>query len=203
MNNTMLSAQDNQFYEKGISALKKKNYAYALELFQQVLSTNPDYTPCLHNLWTTAREKKKSSSFSIITFIKEIIQTFILNVEVTYAILLSKKKSIISIQEQIILLNPDNTSAFYKLATFFMQQNKTKHAKTALEEVMLINRNHLKTLILLANIYFSEKDYSKATLTARMILEITPNNLQAENILKDIAALGVIEEGFNNIRPAT
>lgn len=203
MNPNNLSEQDNELYQKGIAALRKRNYDYAIELFQQVLEIHPDFSVCLHNLWRTAREKRKSLPPSFLQLVIEKIKIGILILKFIYLITLSKTESAISVQKKITLLNPNSTPAFYKLATTFLHQGKTTLAKTAWEEILFINKKNVSALRQLARLYYEEKEYKKATATAKMLLSLRRHDLQAETILKDIAALGTIEEGFDTYKPAT
>ncbi|MFH2138391.1 MAG: tetratricopeptide repeat protein [Candidatus Omnitrophota bacterium] len=198
MNSENFSIQDNPFYQKGISALRKNNYAYAVELFQEVLKTNPDSPECLHNLWTAIRESNKTSKSSIFNMLFKQTKILTLNFKLIFLLLKNNPDPAITVLQKIILLNPDNISAFYKLATLFIQQQKRALAKVSLEEALLINNNNLKVLAELAQLYLQDKDYQKAKLIAQMLLKINPHHLEAENILKNIAAFGVMEEGFDN-----
>lgn len=197
------SLQDNEFYQKGLAALRKKNYGYAVELFQEVLKDNPDFTECQHNLWSAARAKRKTTPQSFIQLSLEVIKKAFLNIKLIQLTMLNKTTEAITTAKQIVLLNPDNIPALHKLATLFIEQKKTNNALVALEEIMLINRKNVESLRLLARLYFENKDFQKAKATARILLESSPNDLAGENILKDIAALGAIENGFDEIKPAT
>ena len=170
--------------------------AGAVALFQQLNVTYPDSGECRHYLWTAARQNQKTASRSLIIIMSNFIKILIYNLKLFYQLLTNNISSAIQTQEQIIMLNPDNTAAFHKLATFFMHQNQTELRKTALEEILLFNKQNTKTLFQLTHLYFKEKDFQKATISARKLLNLNPNQLEAENILKDIAALDVIKEGF-------
>ena len=132
MNSQKLLLQDNPTYQKGIAAFAKKNYAYAVALFQQLLVTYPDSGECRHYLWTAARQNQKTASRSLIIIMSNFIKILIYNLKLFYQLLTNNISSAIQTQEQIIMLNPDNTAAFHKLATFFMHQNQTELRKTAL-----------------------------------------------------------------------
>jgi len=203
MNPNNLSEQDNELYQKGIAALRKQNYDYAIELFQQVLEIYPDFSVCLHDLWRTSREKRNSLPPSIFQRVIEKIKIGILSLKLIYLLMLGKLESAISVQKTIILLNPNCTPAFYRLATTFLRQGKSTLAKTSWEEILFIDKKNVGALRQLARLYYEEKDYKKATATARLLLSVQAHDLQAETILKDIAALGTIEEGFDNFKPAT
>ena len=84
MNPENFSIEDNQFYQKGIAALRKNNHAYAVELFQEVIKTHPESPQCLHNLWTAIRESKKTSKFSLFTIILKQVKILALNLKLAF-----------------------------------------------------------------------------------------------------------------------
>ncbi len=195
--------QDNVFYQKGLQALKKNNFAYAIELFRTLLEQYPQFTQCRHYLLRAARENQNSKKVSILSLSLTGINVLLLNLKVTYFHLKNKFDIAIKLQEKLILLVPDNISALYKLAFFFSKTNKPNSAIVVLEEIFFIDKRNLPALKLLVRLYFQSKNYTKAKTTAAILLDISPQNLEAENIIKDISALGTIEKGLDEIKPAT
>ncbi len=204
MDNINHAHQNNEIFQKGLSALRKKNYDYAIEFFTTATSDNPDCTECLHYLWSALKEKRKESAPSALDIILEKTQTFFLNIKVFYFQATGSLNKAIRVIKKIIRLNPNNISALFKLATFFADSGLINNSMSTLEEIILIDRKETSALKILSRLYFDNKEFKKAKSTAAMLLEISPQDMEAENILKNIAALGIIEEGFgpNNIKPA-
>ena len=195
--------EDNEFYQKGLQALKKNNYAYAIELLGTILQSHPEFTQCRHYLLKAARENQKSKKVSILKLISIEIKIILLNLKIAYFYLQNNFALAIKMQEDIVLLAPDNISALYRLASFFYKVNKPNIAIVVLEEIIFIDQKNPAALQLLARLYFQSKNYINAKTTASILLDISPRNLEAENIIKDISALGTIEKGFDEIKPAT
>ena len=195
--------QDNEFYQKGLQALKKNNYAYAIELFHIVLESYPEFTQCRHYFLKAARENQKTKSLSITKLILNKINILILNLKVTYFYLQNNFDFAIKLHEDIVLLSPCDTSVLYTLANLFDKASKPKSAIVVLEEIIFIDKRNLAALKFLARLYFQNKNYARAKTTATILLDISPRDLEAENIIKDIAAIGTIEKGFDEIKPAT
>ena len=194
--------QNNEFYQKGLNAFKKKNYAYAIELFQEILRDNPDFSECRHYLWNSLREHKKNNA-SIYNKLKDLIPAIFLNIKLTILVLSGQTRQAVDLAEKIVTLIPDNITAYMKLATVFTQAQDNLKAITAFEEILFLDRKNIGALSNLARLYFKQGNYKKAKATSEILLDITTQNLDAENILKDIAALGAIEKGFDDIKPAT
>lgn len=198
-----IGPQNKEFYEKGLLALRKKNYAYALELFQLILRECPEFSECRHQLWTTARKQAAESRFSILGSLRKISLLLILYLKLSARILTNQAAKAVPLCEEIILLTPNNTTAYRRLATLFLKDGQISNSLRTLEEIIFIDRNNLRALKLLAPLYLQEKDYPRAKKAAQRILEISPNSMEAQNILKDIAALNAIEKGFDEIKPAS
>ncbi|MCG2711349.1 MAG: hypothetical protein L6416_03380 [Candidatus Omnitrophica bacterium] len=195
--------QDNEFYQKGLQALKKNNYGYAIELLRGVLESYPEFTQCRHYLLKAARENQKSKNVSIIKLVLTKITILLLNLKASYFYLQNKFDPAIKLQEGIVLLNPANISALHRLAAFFYKANNPNNAVVVLEEIIFIDKMNPAALKLLARLYFQNKNYVKAKTTAKILLDISPRDFEAENIIKDISALGTINNGFDKIKPAT
>ncbi len=201
MEDTNNRGQNNVFYQKGLDSLKRKNYAYAFELFQGVLENNPGFSECRHYLWLSARENMRIAS--PLKKIFNFCRASILSLKLIYLSTAGNYQQAVSAAENIILLLPDNIPAYRKLAILFMRQDDIKSAVTAFEEILFIDKYNFPALKSLCGLYFKQKDYKKARTTANILLKINPHVLEAENILKDIDALGAIDKGFDELKPAS
>lgn len=193
--------KDNQLYQKAIQAFRKNNFAYAVELFNMVLTEHPDFSECRHYLLLSSRENQKANQVSALKLILNKIKILFLKIK-SFFFSLQNPQEAIKLHEQIVLLDPFNTKSLYSLASLFNKNNKLENALVVLEEIVLIDKNNLPALKSLADLYFKNKQYKKAKNIALMILKISPKDFQAENIINDIAALGLIEKGFDQIKPA-
>lgn len=202
-NNYHLAADTEELYQKGLAALKKNNFGYAVELFQQTLEHHPDFTPALTNLWKALRERQKAVFPSKIKTAAIAVKTLFLSINFQFLMLLDKTDKAITVQKQIICLSPESTTGYYNLAIVYIRQGKRENAKNVLEQILFLKKKNANAVRRLAQIYYEEKNYLKSQAMAKSLLSLKPGDLEAENILKDIAALGAIEKGFdNNTRPA-
>ena len=195
--------KSNELYQKGLAAVRKRNFGYAIELFKQVLVSYPQSIECRHNLWSAAREHMRFHQNRNSPRWKTNLSLPLLRFQSWYFTNIRAYNKALAAQERITLINPDNIPALLDLATLFKLTGNTAAARAACEEVLLLDKHNFKALNILAHIYFHTKQYRQAKITANLILLIDPRNLDAENILKDIAAVDSIEQGFDRITPAT
>jgi len=195
------SPQDNEFYQKGLAAYRKKNYGYAIELFKEALKAYPDYHEYEHYLWLSLREKRSASAAVPLRSLVEMLAIAFLSIKLSLLQIAKKTNRVKALLKKIIAINPNNASALYKLAMVFAEEGKTQQAIHALEEILAFNRENIKTLKTLSRLYYNNKEYEKAKLTATKLLKLSPQDIETENILKNIAALGTIEGGFDE-KPA-
>ncbi|MBU1087185.1 MAG: hypothetical protein KKD05_06660 [Candidatus Omnitrophica bacterium] len=202
MENTK-NLQDNEFYQKAISLYRKKNYEYAIELLTQVLQENPEHQDCQRYLWDCIRQRNALLKHSFLATIFTKLKILILTLKFFMLNIIRPDEQTLELIKNIILLDPNNISALFKLSAVHSQRNQKTLAIAALEEILSIDKNNLLALKILADTYYTQKTYVKAKLMAIKILELSPRYLPAENILNDISALGTIEKGFDEIKPAT
>jgi tetratricopeptide (TPR) repeat protein len=195
--------QENEFFQKAVALYRKKNYDYAIELFSQVLKDNSDFSDCQRYLWDAVRKRNAALKQSLLSTIIKKSKVIILMLKFSLLDISQNNPAALKLIRNIILIDPNNISALFKLAGLQFKTNQTAQAITALEEILLIDKNNLPVLKILADTYYTKKSYEKAKLIAIKILELSPRYLPAENIINDISALGTIAKGFDEIKPAT
>ncbi len=195
--------QDNEFYQKAISLYRRKNYDYAIELFGQLLNDNPNFYDCQRYLWNSMRQKNALTKQSFLFLFYKKIKIILLTLKFSILNLGKNNAQALKLIRDIIMIDPNNISALFKLSDFYVQTKQKDSAITVLEEILYVDKNNLQALKILADIYYTKKSHKKAKLMAIKILELSPHYLPAENILNDISALGTIEKGFDEIKPAT
>ncbi|MFH1062331.1 MAG: tetratricopeptide repeat protein [Candidatus Omnitrophota bacterium] len=195
--------QNNEFFQKAIALYRKKNYDYAIELFSQILKDNPDFEDCQRYLWDAIRQRNAALKKSFFAVIVQKINIFLLLIKFFVLDMNQNNSQALALIHKIILIDPNNIFALFKLASFQLKTNQSALATAALEQVLAIDKNNLPALKILADTYYTKKSYEKAKLMATKILELSPRYLPAENILNDISALGTIAKGFDEIKPAT
>ena len=193
-----ISEQDlKEFYNKGILALEKKNYDYAIEIFSQIVSSKYDHLQARHYLHLSLKNKAGEAKHSFITnalnYVNRVIGTF-------SAEPMLKKGNIsgaLERLEKIISSNPSDTETLKKIAKVFYKKGLISHTIQNLEEAKSINPNDTSILKKLGEVYLKKEDYKNAKSNYDTALKINPGDTEALKALKNLDALGTIQREFN------
>ncbi|MBU1006905.1 MAG: tetratricopeptide repeat protein [Candidatus Omnitrophica bacterium] len=187
-----------EFYDKGVLALEKKNYDYAVEIFSQIVSSKYDHLEARHYLHLSSKNKAGDTKPSLITNVINYINSFF---GALSAELLLKKGNIagaLEKLEKVIASNPNDTKAIKKIADIFYKNNQNYHAIQNLEEVKAIDANDVEALKKLGDLYLRKEDYKNAKSNYETALKIDPGDTEALKALKNLDALGTIQREFKN-----
>ncbi|NQV04332.1 MAG: hypothetical protein HQ532_02435 [Candidatus Omnitrophica bacterium] len=193
-----ISEQDlKEFYNKGVLALEKKNYDYAIEIFSQIVSSKYDHLKARHYLHLSLKNKAGEAKHSFITnalnYVNRVFGTF-------SAEPMLKKGNIsgaLERLEKIISSNPSDTETLKKIADVFHKKGLISHAIQNLEEAKSINPNDISVLKKLGEVYLKKEDYKNAKSNYDTTLKINPGDTEALKALKNLDALGTIQREFN------
>lgn len=192
----ILSANVNEYYNKGLLALEKKNYDYAIELFSQALNLKKDFPEARHYLHLTAQKKFTEHPPAIITIVLNKLKNTIFLLK---AILLDTKgltSAAMNEYERILRSDPLNLYALSRLAQDLLKENDSASALKVLEEIKTHDPHNVNALKYMGQLYSQMDNYSEARLCYEAILKIHPHDPEAEKGLKNLDALGAIRESF-------
>lgn len=183
-------------YEKGILAFHKENYDYAIELFAQVLGFKWDYTDAWHMLWLSLRKSRERNPPSSLKKLSHNIRGWFPTLKGNLAVSKGKHKEAIKEYQKVIFYTPENTSILTKIANILLKQNLLDNATKIFEEIIQIDADNLFALKNLGRLYLNGKDYLKARAFYEKALKAFPQDSEAERELKNLDALGTIEDSF-------
>jgi tetratricopeptide (TPR) repeat protein len=196
MNHEEISQHAKDCYEKGLFAFNKENYDYAIELFTQVLAFKPDYVDAWHMLWLSLRKSLEKNPPSPLKRLSHNIRGWLPTLKGNFATSKGRYKEAIKEYQKVIFHTPLNTSILTKIANILLKQNLFDNATKIFEEIIQIDANNLFALKNLGRLYLNRKDYLKARAFYEKALKISPHDSEAERELKNLDALGTIEESF-------
>lgn len=177
--------------KKAGEAIQAKNYAYAVELYLQILAVNPDSAADRKYLRTVQRkvflEKGGSGAFG-----KFMGKMTLAKLE---AAKLSKNpQKIFDEAERILEKEPFNNAALRALGEAAMALKWNETAVYAFEDILEREKDDVETLRALGHYWF-DKDHQKATKYFERIRKLVPEDKEAHQAIRDLAARSTMKQG--------
>ncbi|MBU3911827.1 MAG: tetratricopeptide repeat protein [Candidatus Omnitrophica bacterium] len=194
-----ISPQDlKEFYTKGILAFEKKNYDYAIEIFSQILIYQHDHLEARHYLHLSLKNKAGAASSSSITKAINTASRILLMLPVEGMLKKGNVPAALEGLEKILVKNPNDTEVLKKIADVFYKNELVANALQNLEEAKAINSKDIEILKTLGDIYLKKEDYKNAKTNYEAALHIDPSNTDVLKSLKNLDALGTIQQEFKD-----
>jgi len=180
-------------YQKGIAALERQNFDYAIAIFTQALEQEPAFYDCREALRATqARKTGKGGGLFKKVFSGASSSPLVAKGQL---VLRTNPKEALNVAEQI--LNGDaNSSAGHKILAEAAQAMELP--KTALLSLQILNRNSPKDIDIardLAKVYADVGQGDKAEAIYMELIRQHPTNMSLNDELKDISARKTLVEG--------
>lgn len=185
-----------ELYEKGNQALAKKNYDYALALYNQVLQNEPGFYE--------AREALRATQFSKAGggggFLKKMFGTASSSPMVAKAQFVARNnpREALAICEQILNGDPANTMAHKILAEAAMELNLPKTAVLSLEIVFKNNPRDIDVVLKLSEALAAAGNITRAETLLSDLQRAHPGKQEIAQAFKNIAAKRSLHEGGYN-----
>jgi len=190
-----LPKQVSDYYEKGLEAVKRENFGYAIELFSAALALKQDFAEARFYLWLSLWEQRrhhpnifKLISGKIFGFISMMGGMSLQNAGKTWEAIYQFEKA--------MKADPGNTTVLNAIADCFMSEGQTLNAIKILEAVPMVNNNDYKTLKKLAGLYRGMENYEKARAFYKAALQANPNDADSEHGIKELDAIKTLRGSF-------
>lgn len=192
-----LPKQIKDYYDKGITAIQRENFAYAVDLFSSALALKEDFAEARYYLWYSLWENSKRHS-NIFSKILGKVTSTVLSMQAMSMQKTGKTSQAIYTYEKAMRADPGNTSVLNAIADCLISGGQTLAAIKILEGVPLINNNDYTCLKKLAGLYRSVENYDKARAYFSATLKVNPNDMDAEHGIKELDAIKTMEKHFEN-----
>ncbi|MFA6356396.1 MAG: tetratricopeptide repeat protein [Candidatus Omnitrophota bacterium] len=192
-----LPKQIKDYYDKGITAIQRENFAYAIDLFSSALALKEDFAEARYYLWYSLWENSKRHSNIFSKIFGRVISS-VLTMQAMSMKKTGKTSQAIYTYEKAMRADPGNTSVLNAIADCLISEGQTLAAIKILEGVPLINNNDFTCLKKLAGLYRSVENYDKARAYFSATLKVNPNDMDAEHGIKELDAIKTMEKHFEN-----
>ena len=189
-----LPQQVSDYYEKGLEAIKRENFGYAVELFSSALALKQDFAEARFYLWLSLWEQQKHHP-NIIKMVAGKILGFISMMGGISLQKTGKTWEAIYQFEKAMKSDPGNTAILNAIADCFLSEGETLNAVKILEGVPMINNKDYKTLKKLAGLYRKLENYEKARAFYKAALQANPGDMDAEHGIKELDAIKTLIKG--------
>ncbi len=179
------------YFEKAQTAIERKNFDYAIEMFYQCLAAEPNFVKARQLLRALQVKQASANPF------KRLVST------AKAAPLLTKAKMTIpkdpleamTMCEQALSSDPRNPQALLTLAEAAYTANFPETTVEVLEFYAKVNPRDPRALHYLGKAYRDCRQFEQARETYDKLLEINPNDFEAQKAIKDCTADGAMHGG--------
>jgi tetratricopeptide (TPR) repeat protein len=178
-------------YQKGMTAFERKNFDYAIAIFNQVLAQEPGFFECRQALRVCQHGKSGGGS----TFFRKILSGAGSSPLLAKAQIQKDPLDTIKTVEQILNSDPNSAAAHKLLAEAAMRAELPKTAVLSLEIVTKNAPKDEDALKSLAHAYSVAGEGDKGERIIAELMRLHPNDLRLADELKDISARKTLNEG--------
>ncbi len=192
MAETNINPRANDFNNKAVQALERGNLDYAIEMFIQCLNVEPGYTKARRNLRATQMKKTESAG----GFRRMLVGTKLQPLLAKAKLAVQKNPTeAMTLAEQALTEDPKNGQALMTLAEAAEVAQLPDTVVQTLETYTRLNPKDVKALHWLSRSYIAAGQHSQARETYDRLLQINPNDFEAQQGAKDAEAKGAMSGG--------
>jgi tetratricopeptide (TPR) repeat protein len=178
-------------YQKGMTAFERKNFDYAIAIFNQVLAQEPAFFDCRQALRVSQHKKAGGGS----TFFKKMLSGAGSSPLLAKAQMQKDPLEIIKTVEQVLNSDPNSVAAHKLLADAALSAELPKTAVLSLEIVTKNAPKDEQAQKDLAIAYSAAGQGEKAEMIMAELMRQHPGDMRLADELKDISARKTLAEG--------
>ncbi len=192
-----LPKQIKDYYDKGIAAIQRENFAYAIELFGAALALKEDFAEARYYLWLSLWENGKRNP-NILSKLIGKITGFIIMMQALSLHKTGKTSQAVYKYEKAMRADPSNPAILNAIADCLISEGDTMGAIKILEGVPMMDNKNFMALKRLGELYKSVENYDKARAFFSATLKVNPNDADAEHGIKELDAIKTLKGSFDN-----
>ena len=191
-NSSNINRLANDFYQKALAALERKNFDYAIEMLIQTLNIEPNFTKARQYLRATQMKKTESAGG-----FRRMLTATKLQPLLTKAKMAVQKNpnEAMTLAEQALSEDPKSGQALSILAEAAEVAKLSETVVQTLETYTQLNPKDVKTLHWLARSYGAAGQHALGRETYERLIQINPNDFEAQQGIKDSTAHGAMSGG--------
>ena len=184
--------KQNSLYEKALLAMEKRQFDYAIALFQTILSEDSNFTKAGHGLdlaRKAKREEVKNSSQAKLAAIRFLIKAYIFENA-------KRWEKAIKNYEDFLNISYPTPQVLLHLGNCYQKISNTGNAINTYRKVLETDRENAASLKKLSQIYIDQKKLEDAKANLGRYIKLIPNDSWALENIKNIEAQLAIRDKF-------
>ncbi|MCD6405481.1 MAG: tetratricopeptide repeat protein [Planctomycetes bacterium] len=188
---------NSRLFQRASEAVDKGNYDYAIELFLQIVASDPDDIKTRMSLRQVEKTKFEKSGAGKGQAVAAAFAGLGNLVAAGIAVLFRNRDAAIMQYEKYLVRYPASPFVLGLLASSLSNSGREDSAIIVLEFLRQNKPDHVKTLRKLARIYAARNDITRAVQRYEMILQYRPRDIEASKQIHNLAATESIQEGWD------
>jgi len=185
------------YFEKGIQAYTQGSYEYAVDLLTFVLRQAPDATEARRYLRLAIQKQYAQSPPSWLTQLAMTVFSLPIRLWALVCTIQGQQRRAIQLYEWLLQLQPRSRGLLMRLAATLRRAELEDAALATYEELLAIDPNHVAALRHLGRLAMKRGGDQQARHCFERILTLHANDLEAQQSLRNLDALGTIKKGFS------
>ncbi len=185
------------YFEKGIQAYTQGSYEYAVDLLTFVVKRAPDATEARRYLRLAIQKQFSRHPPSMLSQVGLALFTLPIRILAIVSQLQGNFRQATNLYEWLLSLTPGSRSLLMRLAATLSRSGLDDAALQTYEELLANNPNHLGALRHLARLAMKRGNDAQARQCFERILHLHPGDVEAQQSLRNLDALGTIKKGFS------
>ncbi len=179
------------YFEKAQTAIERKNFDYAIEMFCQCLAAEPNFLKARELLRACQLKSASANPF------KRFVSTARCAPALTKAKMTITKDPVeaMNMCEQVLNADPRNPQALLTLSEAAYAADFPETSVQTLEFYVKLSPQDTRAMHFLAKVYRDCRRFEEAREIYDKLLEINPNDFEAQKALKDSTADGAMHGG--------
>jgi len=184
------------YFDKGIQAYTQGSYEYAVDLLRFVIRHAPDATEARRYLRLAIQKQASQHPPSFLTQLGLTILTLPVRLWAIAAQLQGDVARASQLYEWLLSLTPRSPSLLMRLAATLTRGGMTDAALQTYDELLAADPHHIGALRHLARLAMKKGNDAQARQCFERILKLRTGDLEAQQSLRNLDALGTIKKGF-------
>ena len=185
------------YFEKGIQAYTQGCYEYAIDLLTFVLKQAPDATEARRYLRLAIQKQFAQRPSSGLTQLGWGLAMLPFRLLAIVAQLRGDTRQAINLYEWLLSFTPRSKALLMRLAMTLTKSGLDDAAVQTYEELLTVDPNHLGALRKFSRLAMKRGNDQQARHCFERILHLHPGDIEAQQSLRNLDALGTIKKGFS------